>query len=836
MPAAAPPPTGLPVEEVIPAVRQALADGPAVLQATPGAGKTTVVPLRLMDESWLNDGRIVMLEPRRVAARAAAGRMADLLGEEVGATVGYVTRDDRRTSSKTRIEVVTDGVLTRRLQHDPSLPGTALVVFDEFHERHLQSDLGLALTLDAREALRPDLRVLAMSATLDGEPLAALLGAGPVLTCPGRQHPVEVRWAPSRPTDRLSANVTTAILRALRTDTGDVLVFVPGVGEIRAVERALGPLEQAAVLPLHGGLPAAEQDRALRVTTRRRVVLATDLAESSVTVEGVSVVIDAGLARRPSYDPASGLTRLRTVVASRASADQRAGRAGRLGPGVAYRLWSEAEHGARRAWADPEILTVDLAGLALELAAWGARAGDLHWLDAPPEAALATASALLEELGVLAAGRPTDFGRRLADVPLHPRLGVMLLSASRGARRTAGLLAALLSERDVLRRDRASPSADVADRIAALRNNTDQRVTVDRDAAAVVRRRADELVRRVGRDHRRSRPDRGGRTEEDVDPGPLLATAYPDRMAQSRGGGRYRLRHGGGAVLPDHDPLAGSEWLVAADVSASAGGMGRADGLIRLAAPLDRADVERVGGQHIRTETELRWDPASDDLRAITVRRLDALVLDRSQGPARPGPATTEALVARAVERQLADVGWTPAARALQARVGWARQTLGDGWPDVGDAALAATAGDWLTPALARASSRRDLQRVDPATAIRSAIGGRGHELDQLVPAAIRLPGGRRLQVDYSGERPRVSARAQDFYGVTVHPAVLAGRVPVSVELLSPAGRPLQVTADLPGFWAGTWRQVRKEMLGRYPRHSWPDDPGTPPAAARPRH
>ena len=425
-------PTGLPVEDVIADLRSALAaGGTAVLTAEAGAGKTTVVPLRLLDEDWLEDRKIVVLEPRRVAARAAATRMSALLGEDVGTTVGYATRDERRTGKATRIEVVTEGILTRRLQADPSLPGVGMVVFDEFHERHLQTDLGLALTLDAHEALRPDLRVMAMSATIATAPIANLLGGAPVVISAGHTFPVEIRWTPLRPGGRLTVGVAGAVRAALDGDRGDVLVFLPGMAEIRAVTAALGDPDGVEVLPLHGGLPAGEQDRALRAGRRRRVVVATDLAETSVTVEGVRVVVDAGLARRPFYDPASGLTRLRTMVASRASADQRAGRAGRLGPGVAYRLWSESEHATRRPWPDPEIVSIDVAGLALELAVWGAAPGELKWLNPPPPAALETAKEVLEQLGATENGRPTALGRRLSALPLHPRLGAMLLAAPR---------------------------------------------------------------------------------------------------------------------------------------------------------------------------------------------------------------------------------------------------------------------------------------------------------------------------------------------------------------------------------------------------------------------
>ena len=530
--------TGLPVEDAIPELRAALTGGTAVLTAEAGAGKTTVVPLRLLDEDWLGDRRIVVLEPRRVAARAAAARMSALLGENVGGTVGYATRDERRTGKATRIEVVTEGILTRRLQSDPSLPGVGMVVFDEFHERHLQTDVGLAFTLDAREVLRLDLRVMAMSATIATGPIATLLGGAPVVTSPGRTFPVEIKWAPMPARGRLAPGVAAAVRRALARDPGDVLVFLPGVAEIRAVTAALGEPDGVDVLPLHGSLRASEQDQALRAGARRRVVLATDLAETSVTVEGVGVVIDAGLARRPSYDPASGLTRLRTIVVSRASAEQRAGRAGRLGPGVAYRLWSELEHATRRPWPDPEIVSADLAGVALELAVWGAAPGELRWLNPPPPGALVKANELLEQLGAIERGRPTPLGRRLSGLPLHPRLGAMLLAAPAPTRRTAGLLAALLSERDIFRRDSSGTTADVASRLTVLRGNGRAPPEVDPAALATVRRRAGELMRRAGRPTG---------DQEDSDPGPLLGAAYPDRIAQARGGNRYRLRHGGGA-------------------------------------------------------------------------------------------------------------------------------------------------------------------------------------------------------------------------------------------------------------------------------------------------
>jgi ATP-dependent helicase HrpB len=820
--------TGLPIEEVIDELRTALFGiGAAVLQAEPGAGKTTVVPLRLLAESWMDGGRMLLLEPRRVAARAAAARMAALLGQRVGETVGISTRDERRVSKETRIEVVTDGILTRRLQRDPTLDGVALVIFDEFHERHLQADLGLALTLDVREGLRPDLRVLVMSATLDSGPVSVLLGDSPVVSSRGRSFPIDLRWMPRRPDVRLEHGVAAAVHHALERDPGDVLVFLPGTGEIRAVIRALGGLDGVDVLPLHGTLPAKEQDRALRAGVRRRVVVATDIAESSVTVEGVSIVIDSGLARRPAFDPASGLSRLRMITTSRASADQRAGRAGRTAPGVAYRLWSESEHLGRRTWPDPEIAAADLAPLALELAAWGAPAEALRWLDPPPPGALAVAVSLLIDLGALADGRPTDLGRRMLELPLHPRLARMVIEAPADARREAALLAAMLSERDIARRSgRDSPvSADIAERLAALTGDGSGSLEVDGAAVATVRRRADELLRRA----KLSRG--GGRT---ADPGPLLALGYPDRIARLSGGARYRLRHGSGATLPEHDPLTGAGWLVAAEIE-GADRVAHADGRIRLAAVLDHEDVESIGGKGIATVVRVAWDDGVDDLRATTERVLDALVLGAVRTSAPAGPETTAVLVAHAVSTGLAPLGWSGAARTLQARVGWARTAFGDAWPACTDDALAADVGAWLAPLLGRATGRADLERVDMAGVIRARLGGLVADLDRLVPNAVRLANGKSVPVAYDGERPRISVRAQDLYGTVVHPTIANGRIPVTVEVNSPAGRPIQITGDLPGFWSGSWAAVRREMATRYPRHHWPDDPASAAPGQRPR-
>lgn len=840
-----PPRTDLPVEGCVAAVRDALDTvGHAVLHAPPGAGKTTIVPLRLLDEPWLDGGRIVLLEPRRLAARAAAHRMADLLGQAVGATVGYRTRDERRVGPSSRIEVVTEGILTRRLQHDPSLPGFGLVVFDEIHERNLQADLALALTLDARTILRPDLRILAMSATLDTARVAALLGAGgppaPVVASEGHAHPVEIRWRPTDPRDRLAEVTARSIVEALRTDPGDVLAFLPGAADIRRVAALLGrsTAPDVDVRPLFGALSLAEQDLALSPSPpgRRRVVLATDIAETSLTVTGVRIVVDSGQVRSPRYDARSGLTRLQTGPTSRASADQRSGRAGRTDPGVAYRLWSEAEHAHRRPFAPPEIETVDLAGLALELALWGTAATDLGFLDPPPARALAEASALLVELGALdRVGRISPQGRAMAQLPVHPRLARMIVAAEPRARAAiACAIAALLEERDILRGRPDELPVGVAERIHLLLVPGATHPAADRASLQLVRRRTAELRRRaaVG-DH--------DPTDADLAAcGAVLALAYPDRLAQARGEGRYRLRSGAAAALPPGDALLGEPFLVVADLDAprppgAAPRPGRplpgADDLrIRLAAGLDEIDLERAAHDAIEQVDTLTWDAGRDDLRRRSERRLGSIVLASRDERPTAGAATTAALVDRVRATRLGVLRWRPADRVLQARIGFARRAFGDDWPDVSDEALLTSLDDWLAPRLTTATGRSDLERVDLGLVLRDLAGHhRVPDLDALVPVRIELAGGRTVPVDYSGDAPVIAVRVQDVFGTTVHPAVARGRIPLVVHLLSPAQRPIQVTADLPGFWAGSWREVRKEMAGRYPKHDWPVDPATAP-------
>ena len=844
------PPTDLPVEGVVVEVRAALFDpGHAVLCAPPGAGKSTIVPLRLLDEPWLATRRIVVLEPRRLAARAAAVRMASLLGEEVGVTVGYRTRDERRVGPGTRIEVVTEGILTRRLQSDPSLAGVGVVIFDEVHERNLQTDLALALTLDARSVLRPDLRVLAMSATIDTERVAALLGGdgspAPTIASSGRSHPVEVRWRPPDPRDRPADAVAAAVVGALGADEGDVLVFLAGAADIRRVASVLERSTPTGVdvRPLFGRLSLADQDLALAPSPpgRRRVVLATDIAETSLTVEGVRIVVDSGQVRSPRYDPRSGLTRLHTGPTSRASADQRAGRAGRTAPGVAIRLWSEGEHAHRRPFAPPEIQSVDLAGLALELALWGTAPNDLAFLDEPPGPALADAHELLVDLGAVDADHHlTAAGRAMAQLPVHPRLAHMVIAASaHGRGPIACALAALLEERDVLRGRPEELPTNIAERVRLVIDRRATHAAADRQAVELVRRRAGELRRRL----ELTRPVEA--PEDLASCGPVLALAYPDRLAQARGDGRFRLRNGAAASLPSGDPLTGEPFLVVADLGPARVGPGPRsrhhapgddDLRVRLAAGLDEADVEQVAAGAVHEVVTLVWDQARDDLRQRSERRLGALVLASHEGPATPGEATTAALLAQVRAARLTVLGWRDADRTLQARLGFARRALGGDWPDVSDEALLESIDVWLAPHLAAATGRAHLERIDLGRVLRDLVGHhRVRELDRLLPTEMVVANGRRVRIDWSGETPVIAVRVQDLFGTNVHPSVADGRVPTVVHLLSPAGRPVQVTADLPGFWAGSWREVRKDMAGRYPKHDWPLDPAAASPQPRPR-
>ena len=825
----------LPVLDRLDDLRAALAGpGVAVLQAPPGAGKTTAVPPALLGEPWLGDQRIVMLEPRRLATRAAARRMAAVRRERVGDTIGYRTRDDRAVGPTTRVEVVTEGILTRRLQRDPALEGVGLVIFDEFHERSLQADLGLALALDARRHLRPELRLLVMSATLDGERVAALLGGdagpAPVVTSESRAHPVDVRWDPRRPRQHLEPAVVGAVRRVLRSEAeGDVLVFLPGAGEIRRtatdLRDALGD-DPVDVHLLYGALSAGEQDAALApgLPGRRKVVLATDIAETSLTVEGVSIVVDAGLARRPVFDAGTGLTRLETGPASKASADQRAGRAGRLGPGVAVRLWSKVEHAARRPFTDPEIVHADLAGLGLELAVWGTDPSALPFLDPPPARSLADARELLAELGALdgeAPQVPTGLGREMVDLPLHPRLARMVVGARlHGHAWLACLLAALLEDRDVLRGRPDDLPADVGVRLALLDDPGARHPQVDGRAVHRARDRARDLARRTG-------VPAGG--ADPAEAGTLLALAYPDRVAQARGGtGRYVLRAGTEGWLATGDPLAHEPFLAVAEVDGR-----RRNGRIRMAAPLAEDQLVAVLGDQVVEHARLEWDRSRDDLVARVERNLGRLRLGVTEGRPDPGAATTQALIDRVRDTALGLLPWTPAARSVQARVGFLRAVVGEPWPDVSDGALRRGLADWLGPLLAGATGRAAIDRIDLARALRGMVPYEVvADLDRLAPEALTVPTGRRVPLRYGegapGDPPVLAVRVQQMFGATETPTVAGGRVPVSLHLLSPADRPVQVTSDLAGFWAGSWRDVRKDMAGRYPKHDWPEHPGRP--------
>lgn len=829
--------TDLPIEEAIPQLRDVLrAHTSAVLQAPPGAGKTTRVPLALLDEPWLEARRIVMLEPRRLAARAAAARMASTLGERVGETVGYRVRMDTRVGPRTRIEVVTEGVLTRLLQSDPTMQGVGLVVFDEFHERSLHADLGLALCLQARELLRDDLRILVMSATLDGGSVAALLGrdggAGPapIVTSEGKSYPVETRYR-ARPVEGwIEPLVARAVQDALESDPGDLLVFLPGAGEILRVQERLRDANLPVgvqVFPLYGNLSQEIQDRAIQPAPPgvRKVVLSTSIAETSLTIEGVRVVIDSGRMRVPRFDPRIGMSRLETITVSRASADQRRGRAGRVAPGVCYRLWTESEQHQLVPFSAPEILDADLAPLALDLALWGVSdPASLRWLDPPPGGAFAQARELLRELGALdALGSVTSHGRRMAELPLHPRLAHMILTAeSLGRSGLACEMAALLAERDLFRRDGNIPDVDLRLRLDALHQvqrggrGSAPGDPVDRGMARRIAEEARQLCRRAG--VRDSGSDRGTDAV-----GLLLALAFPDRIAQRRtgGGGRFLLRNGRGASLPGAQTLESSAYLVAAELD----GQGK-ESRILLAAPIELQEMEEHFADQIQQLSTVGWDPEVQAVRARKREQLGALVL--REGPLLdPEPeAVTDALL-EGVEREgLQMLPWSREARQLQQRLIFLRR-LDASWPDVSDASLAASLNEWLRPFVHGLRRRDDLQRLDLANVLLAQLPWeRRRELDEQAPTHLEVPSGSRITIDYGDpQAPVLAVRLQEVFGLRETPRIARGRVPLTLHLLSPAQRPVQVTRDLASFWRSTYFEVKKDLKGRYPKHYWPEDP-----------
>ncbi len=804
----------LPIDEALPGLTTALEAGTAaVLVAPPGAGKTTRVPLALLDAPWRDDGRIIVLEPRRLAARAAARRMAHSLGEEVGGTVGYRVRLDAKVSSRTRVEVVTEGVFTRMILGDAELRGVAAVLFDEFHERSLDGDLGLALALDAA-ALRPDLRLLVMSATIDGARVARLMDGAPVIESRGRAFPVETRHIARDPALRLEDQVASAVLEAMRADGGSVLVFLPGQAEIsRTAERLAGRLPKDADLaPLYGQLSPAEQDRAVQPAPpgRRKIVLATSIAETSLTIEGVRIVVDSGYRRVPAYEPATGLTRLETVRVSRAGADQRRGRAGRTEPGVCYRLWAEGQTAALEPFDRPEILESDLAGLVLDLAGWGV--GDpaqLRFLDPPPGPAWAEALALLKELDALDGdGRITPEGTALGRLPLHPRLAHMVHRAgAEGDALTAAMLAVLLTERGL-----GGAGTDLAHRLSLFRADRSKRAE---EARGLARRWA-------------ALAGHGGSPAATGDIGRHLARAYPDRVAQAAGArGRFRLANGRAASLEETDSLAAVGYLVVADVTGTA-----ANGRIRAAAAIDLGTIEELFGAAIVTETIMTFDGVSRSVRARRVRRLGSLRLDDDPAAVND-PVRAAAMLA--VGLDVAELPWSRDQKALRARASFLHRALGDPWPDLSDQALSGDGEVWLAPHITGRTALSQITAEDLGAALDALLPWNlRSDIDRLLPSHFDAPSGSRAPIDYEAENgPALEIRVQELFGLDRHPAVAGGKVPLLLILLSPAHRPIQLTRDLPAFWRGSWKEVAKDLKGRYPRHFWPDDPVSAQATSR---
>lgn len=830
----------LPIEHALPDLRSALgAATGAVLEAPPGAGKTTRVPLALLDEPWLAGRSIVMLEPRRLAARAAARFMARSVGESPGETIGFRVRGESLVGPRTRVEIVTEGILTRRLQHDPGLEGVGLVIFDEFHERSVHADLGLALALETQRVLRNDLRLLVMSATLDGAAVAELLGHAPIVRSEGRLFPVDTRYLPGRPDATPEQQVAAAVMRALETDEGDILAFLPGAAEIRRCLQALTHRitdPATRVHPLYGDLSPGDQDLAIAPSPpgERKVVLATGIAQTSLTIEGVRVVIDAGLSRVPRFSPRTGMTRLETVRVSRASADQRRGRAGRLAPGVCYRLWAEHEEHHLVAHDPPEMLNADLAPVALDLAAAGvADPAELRWLDAPPPAAFRQARELLRELGALdAGGRVTAHGRRMAELGTHPRLAHLMLGAAQlGAAGLGATVAALLEERDLLSGDGGPPPADFTLRVDLVRGRG--------RAAPTGARVNDGALHRVRELARRWESQLAGLGRapagEVPDVGMLVALAYPDRIAQRRAGQRtrYLLRNGQGAVLADEAAFGDAPYLAVAETDGR-----RPESRIYLAAPLAESDLKARFGDQIITEDSYAWDEARAAVSARRVTRLGAIVL-REARIAEPDPArVAEVLAGELARRGVGALPWSDEATAVRRRVAFLR-TLDSAWPDLSDQALAAAVDRWLAPLLVGARGLSDLRTLDLAGALRGLLTWEQRSaLETLAPTHVTVPTGSRIEVDYSApDAPVLAVRLQELFGLADTPRIGGGRVPLTLHLLSPARRPVQVTTDLAGFWRSSYFDVRKDMRGRYPRHYWPDDPlvAEPTRRAKPK-
>lgn len=820
----------LPIDEALPALTQALWNHScAVLVAPPGAGKTTRVPLVLMDEPWAENHRIIMLEPRRLAARAAAERMAQTLQEKTGGTVGLRVRMGSRISARTRIEVVTEGVFARMILDDPELSGIAAVLFDEFHERSLDADLGLALALDTQSALRPDLRILVMSATLDGARVAQLLDHAPVIESEGRAFPVETRYLGRDTQRRIDDQITEAVMRAVRADTGSLLVFLPGQGEInRTADQLRDRIRDDSILiaPLYGAMDQRAQDEAVSPAPagKRKIVLATAIAETSLTIEGVRVVIDSGLSRVPRYEPDIGLTRLETVRASRAAVDQRRGRAGRTEPGICYRLWEEAATGALPAYTTPEILSADLSSLLLDCAAWGVTdPNTLSFLDPPPAPALKEARALLGAIGALdGEGRITAEGRHVRALPLPPRLARMVIdAAAMDAAGEAAMIAAILVERGL-----GGDSLDLGERL--------DRFVRDRGGRATdMRRLADNWADLAEKEMKSATHG------TDISPARLLALAYPDRIAKQRGKrGEFLMANGRAVQMADHERLAAQDYLVIADMAG-----GAASARILLAAALTEADMAAIAAERITAGEEVTFDASARALRARRVRRLDAIILEQTPIAVPPGTDAARILADGAAQTGIDRLPWSKAQNQLRDKVIFLRTALTQSgmadadnpWPDLSDAALAATVQDWLAPYC---------DGITPLSALagerlQAALDGllpwdKRRQLDADMPSHFIVPTGNAIPIDYSStEGPVLAVRVQELFGLDTHPAIGGGKIPLTLHLLSPAHRPIQITRDLPGFWRGSWAGVRADLRGRYPKHPWPEDALSAPPTHR---
>ncbi len=810
----------LPVADVLPMVGVALlSEGMAVLVAPPGAGKTTLVPLFLLAAPWRKDGMIIVLEPRRLAARAAARRMAHMLGEVVGETVGYRMRLDQKVSAKTRILVLTEGVFARMALDDPELKGIAAVLFDEFHERSLDADLGLALALDIRDGLREDLRLLVMSATLDGARVARIFGDAQIIESQGRAFPVEIIYTEKRSQERIEETVSRSVSDALQTHTGSILAFLPGTGEINAVARLLEPKlpNNVRLYQLHGTIDSAAQDEAIRpaVIGMRKVVLATSIAETSITIDGVTVVIDSGYQRLPVFEPSSGLTRLETLRASKASIDQRAGRAGRTAPGVAIRLWRAEQNAVLPAFTPPEILEADLTGLLLDLATFGVTDPTaMRFLDPPPKPALNEARELLRRLGALDAdGRLTDQGTAMRKLALPVRLSHMVIKAGEaGYAQQAAEIAVLLTERGLGGND-----ADLETRLSQFRKDRGARAD---GARGLARRLASSAASRE--------------QNAETSTGALLLYAYPDRLAKSRGrDGRFVLANGRGAEIDVVNALAAKDYLVVADLQGTA-----QRSRILSAAEVTLTDLEEVVGANIQSSEDITFDVEKKSLRRRRLRRIGAVILDDALLSAPSGEAADNGLIAAIRQYGLSILDWADGAGTLRKRLGWLYQGLGEPWPPMSDEALLEGLEMWLLPYLNGKPQIASITNEILCNGLRVLIP---HELtrklNELAPTHFEAPTGNNHPIRYDGEEPVLAIRVQELFGLKTHPSIAGGRIPLLLELLSPAHRPVQLTRDLPGFWQGSWADVRSDLRGRYPRHFWPEDPANaaPTARAKPR-